>query len=246
MYYVVMNIDTNKVNIIISADDYGRKHDANLAIRDCFKSGLINHASIMMINDATEEAVKMIDNIDQIGLHFNVLEGYPLTKDIELNVNFKHSLAKAFNSKRTLFFLLPHEKRFIRNELIAQIEKYLSYGFKPTTFDSHGHTHTRYPVAKLITPILKKYGFEYVRIPFSLKQTHIRYKQIVTNIFRKNFKTVDYFVDGYDFINMDLSKYIGFTIEVMTHPYYENGVMINRREKVSLEQIQEHIDKIDV
>lgn len=45
--------------IILSADDFGRSHERNMAIDYAFKNGLIKSAALLVNSDFLDEAVKM-------------------------------------------------------------------------------------------------------------------------------------------------------------------------------------------
>lgn len=45
--------------IILSADDFGRSHERNLAIDTAFKNGFIKSAALLVNSEFSEEAAKM-------------------------------------------------------------------------------------------------------------------------------------------------------------------------------------------
>ena len=71
------------MKIIINADDYGLNSNVNKAIYLCFKKELISSTTMLANMPAFEEALNMsreINITNNIGLHFNLVEGFPLTK----------------------------------------------------------------------------------------------------------------------------------------------------------------------
>lgn len=175
--------------------------------------------------------------INQVGLHFNMTEGIPLSplaKESWYSVNEKGNFGMTIIGKRTAFFLTPKEKRLIRSELRAQIEKYKSLGFKPAYFDSHGNIHFKKPVARIILKTLIEEGFQYVRIPRYEKANHPLYdfffKRPVIRMYRKHFQTADKFMNATDIFNSVMLEPSDAIYEVMVHPWENDGHLTNRRD----------------
>ena len=231
---------SNPPSIIVTGDDYGRNYESSEGIRQAFKKGYINHTSVMVNKDEKDNIdIKNID-IDKVGLHINLTEGYQSFGDTSIyaySVNNPDSIArKEFNTRRAFFKLSEEAKQIIEKEVRGQIARYKELGFKCVYFDSHGHIHNKMPIAKIIIPILKEAGFTHARIPMNIKHDHLLfdllYKTRVTRLYRKNFITTDYFCSCYDYIHIrNLNKYKGKTIEIMTHPYINKELgLVNRRD----------------
>ncbi len=82
---------------------------------------------------------------------------------------------------------------------------------------------------------MKKYGLTHARIPSNLYSRHVFfdlfYKKIVIQKYRRNFKTTNFFSNVNDFIHIkNFKKYKNKSIEIMTHPIFENGILSNRKD----------------
>ena len=101
---------------------------------------------------------------DRIGLHLNLTEGLPLTDMIRECPRFC-SPNGAFRGDYPFLGLpyLGRERKAIRLELSAQIEKYKSMDLPLMHCDGHHHIQSRIPLAELIFPLIKSAGFRTFR-----------------------------------------------------------------------------------
>ena len=231
----------NPIKVIIAADDFGRTKENNKATECYLSLGLVQKASLMVDRgEDTKDALRIIENgglQDQIALHFNLTEGHslsPLAKDRWYSVNAQGNFGQIVNGRRSSFFLKRKEKIQIKDELKLQIETFVQFGLHPTFFDSHGHIHNKWPIAKLITPLLKNAGFTHVRLPRRQGKGHLFYdfffKRRVINLYRKNFETTDAFINASDLFDSNYRRFERKTIEIMAHPFIKAGKTINRRD----------------
>lgn len=231
----------SSAKIVLAADDFGRREEANECIQKHFYDWRMHHASLMVnFGSLTNEAVTISEEYkfsDQLGLHFSITDGFPCSSDISedrFTTNGKSSLGCIANSRRSAFFLLNKEKKLILSELKAQIAKFKELGLQPKFFDSHGNIHFKWPIAKLITPVLVRAGFTNVRIPRTAPSKHKLYdyffKHRVTNLYKKHFITYDAFINAKDIFALRCKKFDGQTIEIMVHPFIKNRQCINRRD----------------
>lgn len=232
-------------------DDYGRNTESTTGINKAFEKGYIQQASLMV--NRSNEDLSNIDTEykDKIVYHFNITEGYQSFGDTSFyaySVN-QDSLAKRINSKKSFYKINKDDLSTISKELDCQLIKYKEMGFTTTAFDSHGHMHNRLTIAKLLIHKCKKEGFIVARIPNNIKHNHVlfdfSYKKYVTRLYRKNFITTDYFCSCYDLIHLNLNKYKGKIIEIMTHPFMYDNELANRRD-IGFELLQKFINKFNV
>lgn len=228
----------NSTTIFFTGDDYGRNIESTDGTNKAYELGYIQKASLMVNrSDSDLSHIGLIPNKD-IVYHFNILEGYQSFDDTSIyaySVN-KDTLARRINNKKSFFKIDDKDKKIIEKELIYQIKKFKELGYTPIRFDSHGHSHNKLPIANIIIPILKQEGFKETRIPANMMKSHLlfdlTYKKYVTHLYRKSFATYDYFGSCYDLLHTNLAKhkYNNKTIEIMTHPFMDNGQLINRRD----------------
>ena len=232
------------VKVIINADDYGIDPEATKAITDCMDKGWVTNTTLMVNMPSCEEAVRQArDNghLDRIGLHVNIYEGVPLTERIRECREFCDESGR-FNFRfmsggfhRSFLPLKSADADALREEVVAQFERYLELGLPVKHFDAHHHCHVVPRVIPTVFGVARKYGFKSVRRPPNLD---VRVK-LRSKIYRPmneairmmlirpyGFSYTDY-MGGIDdvrtrFDNRGFRN--GDTIDLMVHPVYmKNG-----------------------
>lgn len=237
--------------LIFAGDDYGRNIESTVGINNAYDNGFIQQTSLMVNRNKEDmEGINYIPT-NKIVFHYNILEG---NKMYDSNGEWfyfieEEGIARRLGNKNTFFKIHNNDREIVVNELYNQIKRYKELGYNYVAFDSHGHMHNRLPIAKYMIPICRGAGFKVARIPANTKHTHLlfdlTYKKYVTHLYRKNFITTDYFCSCYDLIHLNLNKYAGKTIEVMTHPFMFGYGLDNRRD-ISFELLQKYISKFNV
>lgn len=240
---------------ILNADDFGQTYSVNRAITECFDEGTVTRTSVMVNMPPYEEAKRLAREngfYDKIGLHINLLKGVPLTKEILGVPSFsdgKEFNAQIFKKRRLLFFLTPRERRAVRCEVEAQIERYISDGFPLMHADSHGHVHTFPSLRRLVMKALKKHGFVSTRISRNLavRSSGLRhiFKSHTNKKIRKTFRSTEYFGSlGDAFSDFSLHTDEDGVTEIMLHPnYYEDGFAYGEGETYVLSDFPDEIMK---
>lgn len=234
--------------IIINADDYGKDENVNLAIRHCFANGDITNTTIMVNMQACLEAVSAAKEFgfdDKVGLHLNLTAGLPLTGAIRGCSRFcsgNGNFHAGFHlSTYTRLYLSKAESILLRDEIKAQLERYLTLGFSQLHLDSHHHVHTDLSVWNVLEPLLKEYGFKSVRLGRNLYAEggcsffNSIYKSYYNARVEKNFAAAGYF-GSYE----DLKNQFGLVkeneiVELMVHPMFsEKGECMDTDVPMSL------------
>lgn len=220
--------------ITINADDFGRTQSINNAIIKSFNEGIITQTTIMVNMPYAESAILLSqDNnfFNNVGLHLNLDEGYPITNNIKKCKTFCKESGEfngAFRKRRIKnLFLTKTERMCCKEEIEAQMNKYISMGFTMKHLDSHHHIHVIPSILPIVVLSAKKKGFQSMRIRFNLQNTNI-----IKNIFTKCinlyisrfFRTTDYFCDSVYFTE---NKPIRESIEVMCHPDIYEGKLVD-------------------
>ena len=227
--------------IIINADDFGLKSSVNMAIVELFNNKQINSTTLMANMPGFDEAVFLAHQnkiITKIGIHLNLTESAPLTRDI-LNTNlfYSENNADLKKHKKNLFLLRPSEKKLIFNEFAAQIGKVKNAGIQITHIDTHHHIDEVWSITQIILSLLKTYNIPSMRIlnnlNFSTKLHKIVYRKLVNNfikikgsnysdIFGNQIEAIAQFIKDRSFI--DDKK-----LEIMVHPDYNNaGIIVDK------------------
>ena len=222
------------MKIIINADDYGFNKSCTDAICEAFSKRLITDTTMMANTDAFDYAVKRMkeENLNgKIGVHFNLTEGVPLTEGIKKIHAFVED--GVFRCKLRKFRFKPlskTEKRYVYEELTAQIERIEKSGIQVSHADSHHHVHVAaFFVTPIVLQVCKEHGIDKIRLyrnygdmPFTKS---ILKNRINSKLIRSGFKTTKYFGSF-----NDIEKYgLKDGLEIMTHPDFDSsGILIDR------------------
>lgn len=214
------------IKLVINADDYGKNEICSRAILEFLENKLITNTTLIVNMPYSKEAMnlareKRLDGY--IGFHLNLTQGMPLTESIKrfsvfcgedglFNANFHRSL-------RTRLWLPREARQALREEINAQIDKYLELGGKEMHLDSHHHSHSDFSIAHILYPIAKQKGFRTCRLSRDTRNgtAKIIYKIIFNWYTRLFFKVCDVFTDEASIL-ANSNEYEGKTIEIMTHP----------------------------
>lgn len=152
--------------LIVNADDLGYSHHRDAAIFELFRLGKITSASVIVNGPSTQSACERARLVGlPIGLHINLTEGEPLTKNDALKLDdgrmpFKMSFRSIVKRADATFI------EAVDNEVVAQIEKFKDLtGTYPTHVDGHQHVHILPNMPSVMSPIFKTYGVCSIRIP---------------------------------------------------------------------------------
>lgn len=219
------------MKLIINADDFGLSETCTRAIFDAFNKGLITDTTMVANGGAFDLALNISQNSDiknNIGVHFNLTEGAPLTENIKKCSSFVMNGRFHGKVNRTKP-LSRYEKKAVYEELTAQIEKIENSGIRITHADSHHHIHTDIFIAPIVVKICKEHGINKIRLHRNIGSISI-VKKIVKKIYNrylkfKGFRTTDYFGSLEDIKDNLPSD----TLEIMVHPDYNaEGILIDR------------------
>lgn len=152
--------------IVINADDFGMSSEVNAGIVEAFERGLISSTTIMANMPGFEEAcelAKRYNLLGRIGIHLNLTEGMPLTRDIRSLPRFCEVEGR-FRPRRRTLYLLPRERAAVEDELNAQVRACLDRGIQPTHIDSHHHVHTEWAIGAVVIAVARRNGVQAIRL----------------------------------------------------------------------------------
>ena len=221
------------MKIIINADDFGYSSDVNSTIEKVIKNGLITSTSILSNMPGFEEAAVMAktkDLIDRVGVHLNLFEGKPITKEMQECRVFCDE--KGTFQKYRIKFLDPLKIKsgIIYNELSAQIDKVLSTGIKPTHLDSHGNLHANYFIGRIVIKLAKQYNIPSIRINRNVHRRRSQLAKMKIELYNlrlkwHGIKCSDYLGNIPD-VTSALPELNGI-VEVIAHPVSKNGSILD-------------------
>ena len=216
------------MQLTIHADDYGISESVSRCIAGCFAKGWVNETSLMVNMPYADEAVELARQngfVGKVGLHLNLSQGMPLTEEIKSCPRF-YKEDGTFNKKfhhmtKTRFVITKAEQDAVREEVEAQLAKFVKYDGVLKKLDSHHHVHTDWSVYRLLEPLALKYGMTSMRISATLHKVDFvkeLYKRYLNRRIRKHFMTTAEF-DGFNANLVAVAKR-GQNVELMVHPMY--------------------------
>lgn len=153
--------------LIINADDLGVNAQRSHGIFECVEFGVVRSASIMPNgSDSDSAARKCRERAISAGLHVNITEEYPLSKQDDV-ATLVDANGKFFGRAR-LMQLLDEQAvhtEHLEREIRAQVEWCLDAYGPPAHINAHHHMQIHPFIAAIIIPIMERYGIRFVRIP---------------------------------------------------------------------------------
>lgn len=230
------------MKLVTNADDFGMNENVSMAIVESFKRGYINQTTLMVNMPWAEQAVELAIRegiFSRIGLHLNLTAGKPLTgrmANCSLFCNSEGVFDKRFARLGNAYWGYSHRiESIIHDEVEAQVKKYCKWGFPLLHLDSHHHIHHRLPLAGLILPLVAKYDFKTIRLPYSIgfRGVHACVRKGRNAFFRylanrAGIGTTDEFGTPEALARRPEAVTGANSVELMVHPYYDaEGHLIN-------------------
>ena len=189
--------------VIINADDFGLNEEVNKAISKSFESGIISSTTLLVNMPGFMDAVEKINtNLllkNKVGLHLNLVEGFPVSDLIKRQKRFCDESGKfAYKRNRAVFSLDTNEKKAIESEIKAQIDRALKHDIKVSHIDSHHGVHTEWGISQIILGVMQDYNIRKIRIARNMGLKRDPFKEIYKIAFNsylkfKKIKKVDLF-----------------------------------------------------
>jgi predicted glycoside hydrolase/deacetylase ChbG (UPF0249 family) len=158
--------------LIINADDLGADEARNRGIFEAIEAGRVTSVSILVNGDGFEDAMEQWKSLGKkeisLGIHINLSEGKPISKDLRILTGQDGF----FRGKQATHSLLEQPsgtelEREIRKEINAQIHILKKFKTPITHLDGHQHIH----VAPFVLPIAvseaSKNKIQWIRILMS-------------------------------------------------------------------------------
>ena len=217
--------------VIINADDFGLNHQCTKAIYEAWQNRLITDTS-MVANGKDFDNVLLFasttDLFNNIGIHFNLTEGVPLSERIKkCSLFVKNGIFHGeINRKRRL---TRDDSIAVSEELSAQVERIQRVGISITHADSHHHIHTAPFITPIVIHVCRQYGIKKIRAHRNIGNMSFCKRAAKTSfnwwLQSQGFRITDYFGSMND---VKGKAYLG-CLEIMVHPDYDrNGVLIDR------------------
>ena len=155
--------------LVVNADDLGLTRGVNDGIFDAHHHGILTSASLFANAPATLDAVARARSVSLgVGVHLTLVDGAPVLPPasiptlIEGDGRFRRSWKPFIVACLTGRVSLVEVER----ELIAQVERLLAAGIRPTHVDTHKHVHMYPPVFATVATVAARYGISVVRVAY--------------------------------------------------------------------------------
>ena len=134
--------------LVVTADDFGISPAVNKAVIEAYRNGILRYTSLMVKRPFAAEAVSLAKENPGlgVGLHVELCESDPAAWGMR-------------------YFFSPTHRKQIEPEIRAQIEKFISYGLKPTHADGHSNIHVHPTIFPVLCSLSREYGIPRLRLP---------------------------------------------------------------------------------
>ena len=134
--------------LFVTADDFGISPAVNEAVIEAYRDGVLRYTSLMVKRPFAAEAVRLAKENPGlgVGLHVELCEGDPAAWGMR-------------------YFFSPTHRKRIEPEIRSQIEKFLSFGLKPTHADGHCNIHVHPAIFPVLGSLCREYGIPRLRLP---------------------------------------------------------------------------------
>lgn len=218
--------------IIINGDDFGMNAGCSLAIAAAFDRGLITDTTMMANGLYFDEAASLAKRKgfrDRIGIHFNLTEGVPLTREILSAADFVRDGRFHKSYTKAPGPLNEEVRAAVFIELCAQLQRLTDAGLRITHADSHHYIHTFSQLAPIAAAACRRFGIGKIRLnrTFDTPEHPRPAADRADNAFwRENgFITTVHFGRRADFVNAPIPD----GTEVIVHPDFDrDGRLIDR------------------
>ena len=229
-----MTLKMGPIILRVNADDFGIDENRTRAILKSFCLGAISHTTAMVNMPYFQEAVEKIRSkglLNRMGLHLNLTEGPAMTASMR-NCSFfcdkNGCFTGSFHRTARYRFMLPSGlQTIVREEIEAQVGRFISTGSTFLHLDSHHHVHTDYSIARIALPIVRANGFSSVRLSRNwgddISLAKRMYKKALNYYLQTDIKGLtDFFTDFRGLRNGIKRLPDGSSFEVMVHPMFGN------------------------
>jgi hopanoid biosynthesis associated protein HpnK len=156
------------LQLIVTADDFGRSPEINRAVIRAHREGVLTHASLMIAGAASEDAIKLAraNSTLPVGLHLVVVDG-PAVLPPDRIPHLVGSDGRFANQPVRLglrYALSKVARRELGDEIAAQFERFAATGLPVSHVDGHQHMHLHPAVYDIMLPLAQKFGAGRIRI----------------------------------------------------------------------------------
>ena len=210
--------------LIVNADDFGLTPGVNAGILEAHRQGIVTSTTLMVNMSAAEEAMRLAADCPTlgVGIHLTLTAGHAVSSEVPSLVD---RAGRFWNMRHLAQFARPDD---IRRELACQMERFLSFGRKPTHIDSHHHVHGDPTIQPIVLALARAYDLPVRMVPDSpgalasdLEQPVVRSTDFLSTRFYGERAT-------FEVLAGELQAASAFeTAEIMVHPAHADSSLVN-------------------
>lgn len=156
------------MNLILTADDFGRSVEINRAVLRAHREGVLTAASLMVAGDAFEDAVRIARDTPTltVGLHVVLVDGRAVLPPDRIGrlVDSRGFFPNAPARLGMRYYLNPRARREASLELDAQFTRFAETGLRLSHVDGHQHMHMHPAIFPLVAALACRYRAGGIRV----------------------------------------------------------------------------------
>jgi len=158
----------NVRRLIVNADDFGRSHSINQAVIRAHREGILTSASLMVNEEAFEEAVALSRENPQlgVGLHLTLLCGHSTLAPGQIPglVDGQRQFSSSPVRVGFRYFANRHLREQLEAEIEAQFDKFRSTDLPLDHVNGHLHLHLHPTVFRILMKHAEKWRVTHLRL----------------------------------------------------------------------------------
>lgn len=210
--------------LIVNADDFGLTPGVNAGILEAHRLGIVTSTTLMVNMSAAEEALHLATDCPAlgVGIHLTLTAGHAVSAEVPSLVD---RAGRFWNVRHLAQYARPDD---IRREFVCQLERFLSFGRKPTHIDCHHHVHADPMMLPIVLELARAYDLPVRNVPDApgaladgSAQPAVRHTAFLSTRFYGERATFEVLVE-------ELQKASAFaTAEIMVHPAHADAALVN-------------------
>jgi chitin disaccharide deacetylase len=156
------------VNLILTADDFGRSREINAGVLRAHREGILTSASLMVAGEAADEAVEISQSNPTlaVGLHVVVVDGPAVLprRNLPLLLDKTGRFPNAPARLGIRYALSRTARSELAMEIAAQFQRFASFGLPLAHVDGHQHMHLHPAVWPIVLKLAREHGAKGIRI----------------------------------------------------------------------------------
>jgi hopanoid biosynthesis associated protein HpnK len=154
--------------LIVNADDFGRSHSVNKAVNRAHREGILTSASLMVNEDACDEAVALARENPRlgVGLHLTLLCGKSALPPEKIPglVNVRGEFSDRAVATGLRYFFQRGLREQLRAEIHAQFRRFQATGLPLDHVNGHLHLHLHPAVFRILMDDAGILGLRHLRL----------------------------------------------------------------------------------